>query len=224
MICKHCGRPIRWVEGKGWAKPNDNYAQMGICASRTKGHQLRDDDDYATDAQNNWKALRSLDPFRAERAELEAAKVPKHTIDALLGEGFEILVPGLIQLLGEGSLNFVVKHKRFADASAYIAELSESQRGKFRADLEKWSGSQAEEQLVNHIESILPHGTKANFARQCSTYLWEACWYMAHAEQLMHYPKRTQWLVEFIEKILPDLIPRVNALHRAARKKQSVKA
>lgn len=40
MTCQHCGSPIRWVEGHGWAKPNDAYAEMGYCAKREQGHQL----------------------------------------------------------------------------------------------------------------------------------------------------------------------------------------
>lgn len=40
MICKHCGQPIRWVEGHGWATPDDSYAEMGHCPAREQGHQL----------------------------------------------------------------------------------------------------------------------------------------------------------------------------------------
>lgn len=215
MICKHCGSPIRWVEGKGWAKPKDAYAQMGICHSRTQGHQLRDAQDYERSAQNIWKALRTLDPNRTDRKELAEAGVAEHTIDALLGEGFKALVPGLIELLNSGSLDFMAKHKRFADTSAYPVELTQAQRQQFRVDWEKWGSSEEQWQLVQHIESILPLGLKANVSRQCSTYLWEAWWYMAHAEQIPPHEKRTQWLVEFIERLLPDLFRRVNMLHRA---------
>jgi hypothetical protein len=217
MNCKHCGSPIRWVEGQGWAKPKDSFAEMGICAKRAQGHQLRDAQDYEQAAQNIWKALRSLDPHRAERKELAEAGVAGHTIAALLNDGFAALVPGLIDLFQPGTLDFMAKHKRFTDASLFSSEqeLSHKAFQQYSADWEQWGACEEQWQLVQHIESILPRGLKVNVARQCSTYLWTACWYMGHAEQLPTSDKRTQWLVELIEYLLPDLFKRVNAIRRA---------
>lgn len=138
-------------------------------------------------AQECFQSLLALDEHRGERQELLATGVSRHRVEALYGEEFEALLPGLMHHFDEHGLPFFFEEDALAKGGGHLTSIHQSMsRAKYAAANAAFVASAATHlsELHVHLRDANAETSAADIAK-IARLIWWTHWCMSNRANIL---------------------------------------